>query len=367
MQRPRETVVAERLLNDALLADDPLAAELAQSAVAAFAAHGGDPVLAADEVDPLVRRIGVRFCREQADSQALRLAFFSVGRTAHEVLAATIPPARRLRARSLHDRVAELVSLLASRAEAALEREQRRGEVSEADGEPGALRQALFGHVTEDSLDILADADGNASEALLTPLVAVRGTLPDQALRARGCISGLVPSEVAVADITEVAATLAASGVQVVVGLPAHVRDFPAAVDLARKAARLLRSGRVEDGRTAIPCVDLLGTILMTPDPFISEVLSARRLAPLSGLSDSKRIVLGTTLLLWLESGLQVAQLATRMHEPPPTMYSRIHRLRTLFGNDLDRPDARCEIIAALRHCLPQWRDTAAKKLRPGL
>ena len=94
---------------------------------------------------------------------------------------------------------------------------------------------------------------------------------------------------------------------------------------------------------------------MVTADPFVSDLLAERRLSPLTSLTLQKRLTLGATLLRMLESGLPGNRLAHEFDVPAATVYSRITRLRDLFGADLDDPTCRFELIIALRAALPRW------------
>jgi DNA-binding PucR family transcriptional regulator len=79
------------------------------------------------------------------------------------------------------------------------------------------------------------------------------------------------------------------------------------------------------------------------------EELAERRLAPLESLSSAARDRLLETLGAWLEHHGNVADVARAIHVHPQTVRYRLNQLRALFGDDLDDPDARFELMVVTR------------------
>jgi hypothetical protein len=94
---------------------------------------------------------------------------------------------------------------------------------------------------------------------------------------------------------------------------------------------------------------DHLVTVLLEHDPSLLAELAERRLAPLAGASASVRRRLLETLGAWLEHHGNVAEVARAIHVHPQTVRYRLTRLRELFGDDLDDPDARFELMVVTR------------------
>ncbi|MGW4647659.1 PucR family transcriptional regulator [Kitasatospora sp. NPDC004289] len=112
--------------------------------------------------------------------------------------------------------------------------------------------------------------------------------------------------------------------------------------------ARLVRQRRGA-GRP-VSCERMLPELLLLADEPLVRLMAHRRLAPLAGLTPRQAERLGSTLLAWLQGGHgSAADLAARLGVHPQTARQRLHRLQELFGPQLDDPDARFELEAALR------------------
>ena len=73
-----------------------------------------------------------------------------------------------------------------------------------------------------------------------------------------------------------------------------------------------------------------------------------------------RRIDTGQFLLEWLLRGVSLAQLARDLQIPKQTAHYRAQTLRDLFGEDLDDPRHRFELIIALRCALPRWQEESS-------
>ncbi|MFJ9742034.1 PucR family transcriptional regulator [Streptomyces sp. NPDC101166] len=139
------------------------------------------------------------------------------------------------------------------------------------------------------------------------------------------------------------------------------VRDRPAAigptVSLTQAARSLLWATRALGlmGRGILPrqgvvrCVDHLSTLLLHSDEPLLGELRSHVLAPLDTVSAGQRSRHAETLLAWLLSGSNVPDVAARLHLHPQTVRYRLRRLKQLFGDALDEPDTRLDLILALR------------------
>jgi len=123
------------------------------------------------------------------------------------------------------------------------------------------------------------------------------------------------------------------------------------AVPWPRAGASLRRAASA----LALPCDGLviadehLATLLLAADPVLGAELAAARLAPLEELADSQRDRLEATLRAWLDRPGQVQAVAAALGVHPQTVRYRMGRLRELFGERLEDPDARFELALALR------------------
>ena len=94
---------------------------------------------------------------------------------------------------------------------------------------------------------------------------------------------------------------------------------------------------------------DHLATLLLASDPALGAELAAARLAPLDRLTDAQRERLEATLRAWLDRPGQVQAVAAALGVHPQTVRYRMGRLRELFGERLEDPEARFELGLALR------------------
>ncbi|MFJ3777377.1 PucR family transcriptional regulator [Streptomyces sp. NPDC090075] len=96
-------------------------------------------------------------------------------------------------------------------------------------------------------------------------------------------------------------------------------------------------------------CADHLSTLLLHSDESLLAQLQSRALTPLDAVSEGQRARLAETLLAWLLSGSNVADAAARLHVHPQTVRYRLRQLEKLFGDALQDPGTRLDLILALR------------------
>lgn len=94
---------------------------------------------------------------------------------------------------------------------------------------------------------------------------------------------------------------------------------------------------------------DHLAELLLFEGRDLAARIAARRLAPLEGLTEKARARLSETALAHLRHGGNAVAMAAELHVHPQTVRHRIARLRELFGDRLEDPDARFELEVALR------------------
>jgi hypothetical protein len=94
---------------------------------------------------------------------------------------------------------------------------------------------------------------------------------------------------------------------------------------------------------------DHLAALLLAGNPTVTSLLVVRRLAPLEGLTDRARERMRETALAYVRHHGNAVAMAAELHVHPQTARYRLTRLRELFGDDLDDPDARFELEIALR------------------
>ncbi|WP_432993243.1 helix-turn-helix domain-containing protein [Dactylosporangium sp. CA-233914] len=115
---------------------------------------------------------------------------------------------------------------------------------------------------------------------------------------------------------------------------------------ISRRALQLQQSARLPDG--VVDCDEHLVPLLLDWEPGVAERLADRVLEPLRALTPAARRPLAATLLAWLRAQGQVIPAAAALHTHPQTVRYRLRRLRELFGERLDDPDARLALQLAL-------------------
>ena len=98
---------------------------------------------------------------------------------------------------------------------------------------------------------------------------------------------------------------------------------------------------------------DHLLVILLGLDRRLAADIAAAALAPLAGETALSRERLTTTLAAWLRGRGRTEDVARALHVHPQTVRYRLARLRELFGDRLEDPDARFELEVALRARAP--------------
>ena len=120
-------------------------------------------------------------------------------------------------------------------------------------------------------------------------------------------------------------------------------RDAGASVQRAGAALALDAPGPL------VVADDHLATLLLGADRALGAELAHARLAPLAELTDNQRERMTETLRAWLDRPGQVQAVAATLGVHPQTVRYRLNRLRELFGERLEDPDARFELSLALR------------------
>jgi hypothetical protein len=105
----------------------------------------------------------------------------------------------------------------------------------------------------------------------------------------------------------------------------------------------------VQNDGELITAREYAGELLLRSDPGLADALAADRLAPLDELSPGSRRRLRGTLAVWLAEQGRLGSVAERLGIHPQTARYRVTRLRDVFGDALDDPDARFWLEVALR------------------
>ncbi|GGM59366.1 hypothetical protein GCM10011608_50600 [Micromonospora sonchi] len=142
---------------------------------------------------------------------------------------------------------------------------------------------------------------------------------------------------------TRAALTGALAGRWVVVGPELPWPQVPAAVRLAE-----LVVGLVGPAPGPLFADDHLIALALRGETGALAVLTARRLAPLAELRPAQRENLLVTLHSWLRHWGSRAEISAELFVHPQTVSYRLKRLRGLYGDDLDDPTARFELLVVL-------------------
>jgi len=131
-------------------------------------------------------------------------------------------------------------------------------------------------------------------------------------------------------------------------GPPVPWGEAGRSVRRAAGALRLAAAGRIPGGGL-VEAEAHLAELLVHREPALARELARRRLAPLDGLGPGVRARQATTLLAWLDHQGNVPAAARALHVHPQTVRYRFGQLREAFGDALEDPRARFELMLALR------------------
>ena len=135
-------------------------------------------------------------------------------------------------------------------------------------------------------------------------------------------------------------------------GVPGGLGPVVAPEDAARSHQRAVAALALAEERGTRGLLDAGEhriELLLRADRGLVGELVADRLAPLAGETPASRRRLEATLLAWLRAGGAVPAAAAELEVHAQTVRYRMGKLRELFGESLDDPDARFELEAALR------------------
>lgn len=230
-----------------------------------------------------------------------------------------------------------------------------------AAGERQHRRQRLVGLLIgrePASADVLAAAAADADWAIPRAVAALVVRAPDaQRLvgrlgpeviggRAGELVCALVPDAEAPGRRDQLAAAL--GEVPAVLGPQLPLAQGHVGFTRARDALALAERGLLGAGGLIL-VQEHLAALVLHGDPWLLHALSHRRLAPLDALAPLARERMRATLRAWLGHQGSVGAAARELHVHPQTVRYRLARLRELFGDALDDPQARFECELALR------------------
>jgi hypothetical protein len=179
-------------------------------------------------------------------------------------------------------------------------------------------------------------------------LSRVARRLPADALA--GAVDGVGCALVSGAASSGRAAELepATESVTAALGPAAPRAELSASWSLAKAALRAAEAGAI-DAASPIAADQHLADLLVFESGGMAERLARSRLAPLAELTPAARARMEETALAFVQRGGNAAAMARALHLHPQTIRYRLNRLRELFGDQLDDPDARFELELALR------------------
>ncbi|MCX5144309.1 helix-turn-helix domain-containing protein [Streptomyces sp. NBC_00338] len=169
--------------------------------------------------------------------------------------------------------------------------------------------------------DILVDLSDPQPHLLVPgPLDAARRTMLDQALLGTRTAIGLTVPTALAAD----------------------------SIRWARRILELVDAGVIDDA-PVILCADHLITLWLLSDPILLDQLAQRELAPIAGISATRRERLVETLRIWLDTRGTAAHMGELLDVHPQTVRYRMRNLESIFGEQLVDPESRFSTEAVLR------------------
>lgn len=118
--------------------------------------------------------------------------------------------------------------------------------------------------------------------------------------------------------------------------------------DLARRLLLAKETGAVE-GDGLLRAEDHLVDLLLTGNSHLASLIASRWLGPLDDLTPRAQARMRETALAYVRRHGNAVAMSAELDVHPQTARYRIARLRELFGDALDDPDARFELELALR------------------
>jgi hypothetical protein len=134
-------------------------------------------------------------------------------------------------------------------------------------------------------------------------------------------------------------------------------RDAHVSAARARAALGLAAEGAIDspDGQLIV-AADHPVALLVNADPRLARDIAAAALKPLAEETPASRERLTETLAAWLRHRGRTEVVAGSLHVHPQTVRYRMGRLRELYGERLEDPDARFELELALRSRIAERR-----------
>jgi len=144
-------------------------------------------------------------------------------------------------------------------------------------------------------------------------------------------------------------------GNRAAVGLTVPTVNASDSIRWARRVLELVDAGVIDDAPIVL-CEDHLITLWLLSDTALLDQLARRELAPLAGISTTRRERLIETLRIWLDTRGTAAQMGELLDVHPQTVRYRMRNLESIFGDQLVDPQARFSTEAVLRALRLQLR-----------
>ncbi|MEU2506466.1 helix-turn-helix domain-containing protein [Streptomyces sp. NPDC007863] len=116
----------------------------------------------------------------------------------------------------------------------------------------------------------------------------------------------------------------------------------------AETAVTLTEEGLLPHGEVQ-HCTDRMEELLLLPSHDLVDAVAARCLTPLNDVAPTQARRLADTLLAWIETSGGAPEVAHRLGVHPQTARYRLRQIRELWGDALDDPDRRFELLLVLR------------------
>lgn len=137
-------------------------------------------------------------------------------------------------------------------------------------------------------------------------------------------------------------------GTRAAIGLTVPTALASDSIRWARRILELVDAGVIDDA-PFILCEDHLITLWLLSDPVLLNQLAQRELAPISGISATRRERLIETLRIWLDTRGTAAHMGELLDVHPQTVRYRMRNLESIFGEQLIDPESRFSTEAVLR------------------
>lgn len=148
-------------------------------------------------------------------------------------------------------------------------------------------------------------------------------------------------------------------GTRAAIGLTVPTALASDSIRWARRVLELVDAGIIADAPLVL-CEDHLITLWLLSDPALLDQLARRELAPIAGISTTRRERLTETLRVWLETRGTAAHMGELLDVHPQTVRYRMRNLETIFGEQLVDPESRFSTEAVLRALQLRERSTDA-------